>query len=104
MTFLGLIKAGFDALQQRAAAAYTYQSMEHLDDRLLRDVGLLRQGNRVVSINADLLNGAQKTSPSIVMDSQELKTTSVICSRLGTNDVAVLLTPDKSTPPMGAGG
>jgi len=53
MTFLGLIKAAYDALQTRMAAAYTYQSMEHLDERLLKDVGLIRSGNRVVAINSD---------------------------------------------------
>ncbi|WP_293268495.1 hypothetical protein [Neptunomonas sp.] len=50
MTLLSLLVTGYKALQKRLDAQYTYQSMEHLDERLLIDVGLCRKGNTIIAL------------------------------------------------------
>ncbi|SIS94670.1 hypothetical protein [Neptunomonas antarctica] len=50
MTLLSLLAVGYKALQKRLDQQYTYQSMEHLDERLMIDVGMCRQGNRIVAL------------------------------------------------------
>ena len=50
MTLLSLLVAGYNVLQKRLDAQYTYQSMEHLDERLLIDVGVCRKANAIVAL------------------------------------------------------
>ena len=50
MTLLSLLVTGYKALQKRLDEQYTYQSMEHLDERLLMDVGVCRKGNTIMAL------------------------------------------------------
>ncbi|BBB31101.1 hypothetical protein [Neptunomonas japonica] len=50
MTLLSLLVAGYKTLQKRLDEQYTYQSMEHLDERLLVDVGVCRKGNTIIAL------------------------------------------------------
>jgi hypothetical protein len=50
MTLLSLLVSGYKALQKRLDEQYTYQSMEHLDERLLIDVGVCRKGNTIIAL------------------------------------------------------
>lgn len=52
MTLLSLLFAGYKAIQKKLDEQYTYETMSHLDERLLQDVGLCRQGNRIVALAA----------------------------------------------------
>ena len=49
MTLLSLLFAGYKAIQKKLDEQHTYETMSHLDERLLQDVGLCRQGNRIVA-------------------------------------------------------
>ncbi|WP_028469661.1 hypothetical protein [Neptunomonas japonica] len=53
MTLLSLLVDGYKTLQKRLDAQYTYQSMEHLDERLLIDVGVCRKGNTIVALRKE---------------------------------------------------
>jgi hypothetical protein len=65
MTLLSLLVAGYKALQKRLDAQYTYESMAHLDERLLIDVGVCRKGNTIIALpkeEAAALSGEKRTN------------------------------------------
>ena len=50
MTFFPLIAGLYRKLNEYLDKQYTYESMEHLDDRLLKDIGFIRQNGQLTSL------------------------------------------------------
>lgn len=69
MTLLSLLTAGYRKLQRKIAQQYTYDSMEHLNEHLLKDIGMVRRGNRIVALGVD------ESFPSITSETDPVKTT-----------------------------
>lgn len=54
MTFLSLIYAGVQSLKKTAVRLHVEQSVSHLDEHLLADIGLCRINGRVHRIPSDM--------------------------------------------------
>ncbi len=70
MTLLSLLVATYKAVQRKLDEQHTYDSMAHMDERLLLDVGVCRQGNRIVAMAA--VNEAVALKPvAVTQDEHE---------------------------------
>ena len=64
MTLLALLNAAFRKVDRYFDERYTYESMEHMDERLLRDIGVCRQGNRIVAMPVHTETPVTETRPA----------------------------------------
>lgn len=64
MTLLALLNAAFRKVDRYFDERYTYESMEHMDERLLRDIGVCRQGNRIVAMPVYTESPVTETRPA----------------------------------------
>ncbi|MCJ8299997.1 MAG: hypothetical protein MJK13_13830 [Pseudomonadales bacterium] len=72
MTLLALAYNGYKILDKFLFASNNYQAVEHLSDSLLNDVGLYREGGKVLNLNATVtsakkLKAANNAGDSVVL-------------------------------------
>lgn len=68
MTLLSLLAAGYKSLQKRLDKHHTDQSMAHLDERLLADIGVCRRGNTIIALpkgGSDVPTHLEKSDPKV---------------------------------------
>jgi len=77
MTILKRAINSFQALNKLLFSANPYQSVEHLNDDLLKDIGLYREGRIICSYNTDKPNQdvavADKAPQSVIFIPSYLK-------------------------------
>lgn len=81
MTILALAYNGLKALNALIFTPNPYKAVEHLNDDLLRDIGMYRDAGSIVNLNAMPLDKTEKTleertNAQVVVIPEHLKTNS----------------------------